>query len=115
VDLARKLQLKPGVSIRLVNAPRDLPLELPVQPQSRNILLFAANRADLAKHAPKFLARATDAELVWIAYPKKSGSIKTDIDRDHGWEPVSEAGWEGVRLVAIDETWSAMRLRPVSR
>ncbi len=115
MDLAKKLQLKPGVSIRVVNAPGDLLLELPVQPQSRNILLFAANRAELAKHAPKLLAKATDTDLMWIAYPKKTGAIKTDIDRDHGWEPVSEAGWEGVRLVAVDATWSAMRFRPIDR
>ena len=115
MELAQKLQLKKGASIRVVKPPRGVILELPVQPKSRNILLFAASRAELAKRAPEILARATDADLIWIAYPKKSGAIRTDIDRDHGWEPVTAAGWEGVRLIAIDETWSAMRFRPVSR
>lgn len=115
MDLAKKLQLKPGVSIRLVNAPGSLLLDLPIQPRSRNFLLFAPSQADLVKHAPKLLARATGDDFAWIAYPKKTGAIKTDIDRDHGWESVTQAGWEGVRLVAIDETWSAMRFRPAKR
>ncbi|NWF84656.1 MAG: hypothetical protein HXY18_12585 [Bryobacteraceae bacterium] len=115
MELARRLQLKPGASIRVVNMPKGIVLELPVQPKSKNILLFAASRLDLARHAPVILAKATDEDLIWIAFPKKSGPIQTDIGRDHGWEPVTEAGWQGVRLIAIDETWSAMRVRPAKR
>ncbi|MEQ1819245.1 MAG: hypothetical protein ABL871_11615 [Terricaulis sp.] len=115
MELAKKLQLKTGSSIRVINAPGDVSLDLPIQPKSRNVLLFVAGRAELGKHARGLLATATDADLLWIAYPKKSGAIKADIDRDHGWEPVTEAGWEGVRQVAVDETWSALRFRPVNR
>lgn len=115
MELAQKLQLKPGLSIRVVNLPKGIVLELPVQPKSKNVLLFAASRVELARHARAILAKATDEDLIWIAFPKKSGSIQTDLDRDHGWEPVTEAGWKGVRLIAIDETWSAMRVRPVRR
>lgn len=115
MELAKKLQLKPGISIRVMNPPKGVVLELPVQPRSKNVLLFAGSREELAKLAPAMLGRATDEDLIWIAYPKKSGSIKTDIDRDHGWEPVTEAGWQGVRLVSLDETWSAMRFRPAAR
>ncbi|WP_394141037.1 hypothetical protein [Cytobacillus oceanisediminis] len=35
-----------------------------------------------------------------------------DLTRDEGWEPVKEAGYTGIASVAIDETWSTMRLRP---
>lgn len=38
--------------------------------------------------------------------------MKTDISRDAGWDAVHAAGWEGVAMVAIDDTWSAMRFRP---
>lgn len=115
MELAGKLQLKRGATIRVFNLPKGLILDLPVNRRSSNSLLFAANRADLAKHAPAVLARSSDDHLVWIAYPKKTGGIATDLDRDHGWEIVTEAGWEGVRLIAIDSTWSAMRFRPSSR
>jgi hypothetical protein len=114
VSLATKLQLKRGATVRIINAPRGLILDLPIQPRSANILLFAASRADLERYAPSILARATGANLLWIAYPKKSSGIETDISRDHGWEPVTDAGWECVRIVAVDETWSALRFRPAS-
>lgn len=49
--------------------------------------------------------------MLWFVYPKKTGSIPTDITRDHGWEPVNQTGFAGVRQVAIDTTWSALGFR----
>ena len=53
--------------------------------------------------------------VLWIAYPKKSSKkYKSDLSRDHGWEAVGEAGFEGVRQIAIDSDWSALRFRKVA-
>ena len=52
--------------------------------------------------------------LLWFTYPKKTAKIKADITRDTGWESVRAAGWRPVTQIAIDETWSALRLRPES-
>ena len=52
--------------------------------------------------------------LLWVTYPKKSGKIKTDISRDMGWEAMTQAGWDAVTLVSVDDTWSALRLRPLA-
>lgn len=50
--------------------------------------------------------------MVWVAYPKKSSKQYTcEFDRDHGWEAFGSAGFEGVRMVAIDANWSALRMR----
>lgn len=50
--------------------------------------------------------------LFWMAYPKKSSKKYTSaISRDEGWGPLGALGFEGVRMVAIDEDWSAFRLR----
>jgi hypothetical protein len=50
--------------------------------------------------------------VLWFAYPKKSSKrYKSDISRDEGWAPLGELGFEGVRQVAIDEDWSALRFR----
>ncbi|MCI4671004.1 MAG: hypothetical protein MRZ79_22900 [Bacteroidia bacterium] len=53
--------------------------------------------------------------VLWIAYPKKSSTrYKSDIHRDSGhWAPLGKMGFEGVRSVAIDEDWSALRFRQV--
>lgn len=46
-----------------------------------------------------------------MAYPKKSSSIKTDIDRDHGWEPFRPLDLHAVTQISISPTWSALRFR----
>jgi hypothetical protein len=54
---------------------------------------------------------ALDVTL-WIAYPKKSSKKYTsDINRDIGWQPIGDLGFEGVRQIAIDDDWSALRFR----
>jgi hypothetical protein len=48
---------------------------------------------------------------LWLLYPKTSGAIRTDITRDHGWEPVLAAGFLPVAQVAVDADWSGLRFR----
>lgn len=52
--------------------------------------------------------------LVWIAFPKKSSNIPTDMSRESGWSLFEENEWLPVRQVAIDDNWSALRFRPRS-
>jgi hypothetical protein len=75
------------------------------------VLLFTKDKAALDKLLPKALKASKEDGLFWVAYPKKSSAIKTDITRDKGWDALQAAGYEPVSLVAIDETWSAMRFR----
>jgi hypothetical protein len=72
----------------------------------------AAEMTTIAKSLSKHLAE--DA-VFWIAYPKKSSQkYKSDINRDSGgWTVLGSLGYEGVRSVAIDEDWSALRFRNV--
>ena len=52
--------------------------------------------------------------LLWIAYPKGTSKKYTcEFNRDTGWATPGKLGFETVRLVAIDEDWSAMRFRRV--
>ena len=49
---------------------------------------------------------------MWFAYPKGSSKkYKSQINRDSGWEVFGREGFEPVRMVAIDEDWSAVRFR----
>lgn len=48
---------------------------------------------------------------LWLAYPKKSDAIRSDLTRDHGWEPIDALGLLAVTQIAIDENWSALRFR----
>ena len=52
--------------------------------------------------------------MVWLAYPKGSSKkYKSTIDRNSGWAGMGTAGFEPVRMVAIDEDWSGLRFRRV--
>lgn len=65
------------------------------------------------------LVRSIDRKLIgdvifWICYPKASSKkYSCDFNRDSGFEILGEFDFEGVRQVAIDEDWSALRFRKV--
>ena len=61
----------------------------------------------------KAIARKAEGDaVVWFAYPKGSSKkYKSEINRDHGWKVLGDAGFEPVRMVAIDEDFSAVRFR----
>lgn len=124
--LAQKLFIKPGFRVLGLNVPAEVEPLLHPLPDGATIeddasgefdavVLFVRNAAELERFAPTALTAAPDDTLLWIAYPKKSSGIKTDINRDRGWEPVTNAGRCGVAQIAIDETWSALRFRPLER
>lgn len=127
MSIARKLLIKPGMKIGINNAPehyRELLGELPagtevaVSPapgELDQLHLFVRSVAELEATAPAALGLVKYDGHLWIAYPKKSSKIKTDINRDVGWDVVKQAGLVGIASIAIDETWSAVRFRPSER
>jgi hypothetical protein len=113
--LATKLGVKPGLDVVVMEAPDGYGDRIPgasARGKGDVVLAFAKDSRALAKVGPKALAAAKEGGRVWIAYPKKSSGIPTDLTRDVGWASVTKAGWRTVALVAIDEAWSAARLRP---
>jgi len=107
-SVAEKLLLKPGMTIAALNAPKDAP---PLGPAAKNVetadavVVFAVHAADLT------IPQGMQAKArLWICYPK-AGKLGTDLSRDTLWPLLEKRGFEGVRLVAIDDTWSAMAFR----
>lgn len=74
---------------------------------------FLMSAADADKLAPVAIAAVKRDGWLWLCYPKGTSKLKTDLNRDKGWDTVASLGWEGVSLISIDETWSAMRFRPI--
>ena len=116
--LLRKLQVKHGRSLRLVNAPdgyvqRISPLPdgsaLVTEGYADVVQAFVHSKGDVDEHAEE---ATSAAGIVWMTYPKQSSKVKTDIDRDSGWDALRALGWDPVSQISIDEVWSALRFRP---
>lgn len=125
-DVYAKLKVKDGMDLLILNAPEaylTVPDELQVsvtidiQPKADRypfVQLFTKNRQELQAWAEKAVQFLEEGGLLWICYPKKSSSLYEDLSRDEGWEAITTFGLEGVSLISVDDTWSAMRFRPQS-
>ena len=114
MDLLKKLQIPPGTRVFLVDAPDGFKIGLQLSKSEKKnaaVLMFAANSKKLGKNARVAIEAARTGRLSWIAYPK-AGQLGTDLNRDKLQELMKRFGIEGVRLVSVDDVWSAMRFRP---
>jgi len=105
-----KMKVMPEMAVLVVNAPAhirpfgpeitciDTPSSVPGHSFPAGIL-FAVNSAELASYAASFTRTIEPDGLLWIAYPKKTSSLISDLHRDNGWQ-------------AIDDDWSSVRFRP---
>lgn len=120
MSLAKKLLFKKGCRYAVVNAPEGFSLpreQLPPEAVESEegpygfLLLFARSVDELEKHGPAAVSKLEEDGLFWVAYPKKSSKLHTDLSRDSGWDVLNDRDYVGVSLIAMDDDWSAMRLR----
>jgi hypothetical protein len=118
VSVASKLQIKPGQTVCVIGRPQDVALDLGQEPEvvqdpsrSDAVIVYCANRADLEQLSEPLLAAAGRDALTWVAYPK-AGQLGTDLNRDRLAALLQSEGVRPVRQIAIDDVWSALRLRP---
>lgn len=120
-SFAQKLNLKPDQALVLVNPPQgmaallagmlpDNPLIDRVGSQTEAVLVFLTKQAE-AESLAGIYAHLKPGGLAWAAYPKGGSKVPTDLNRDILWKLVEPSGWRPVRMVALDDTWSAMRFR----
>lgn len=119
-----KLQLKDQKEIVVLNAPESFESEMaklkgvtihrgvPSAKEVHFLLAFVMTQPEVDAAVKTIAARATGDAVVWFAYPKGSSKRYTStINRDSGWDSLGAAGFEGVRMIAIDEDWTAVRFR----
>jgi hypothetical protein len=116
--LAKKLGIKPGHRLMLLEAPASLALELPdgvqVVRQARGkadvIVSFHTERAGFARRLPRLRECMEPACGLWIAWPKKASKVPTDLTEN----VVRDTGLANAlvdnKVAAIDEVWSGLRL-----
>jgi hypothetical protein len=125
-SLAQKLRILEGSRVALLNAPDGYARTLDPLPGGAAVaainadtkdqydvtLLFARDHAELERLASSAIAATRDGGVLWIAWPRGGDKAKGAITRDTLWPVMAALGWGPVSNVALDETWSALRLRP---
>jgi hypothetical protein len=79
------------------------------------VQVFATRLSDISKFARSLSKHAAPNALVWISYQKKTSGASGELSRDIIREAMSPTGWRAVSIIAIDETWSALRFRPTTQ
>ena len=124
--LLKKLLIKPGLKVSIVNAPPGYIDKLTPLPAGAELvakqsaiadfaLLFVKNSQDVETFAASALKVLKPDGLFWLAYPKGGAKAGTDLNRDILWEKMKSCGVTGVAMVAIDDVWAAMRFRPIEK
>ena len=119
-----KLNLKDQKQIVILDAPASFEGELAALQNVEIIrdlkkakqvsfsLAFVITQRQVDALAPAIAKKVEADAVVWFAYPKGSSKkYKSQINRDNGWNVMGREGFEPVRMVAIDEDWSATRFR----
>jgi hypothetical protein len=119
--LAKKLGIKQACHVLLLNAPDGYPRMLEPLPATvvfehrvgarvDLVQFFVTERTDLAKRLASLRkALRTDAVL-WVSWPKKSSEVATSVTEDVIRELALPLGFVDVKVCAVDETWSGLKL-----
>ena len=118
--LVKKLGIKEGARVALVNAPANFQTELAelpdnvtfLKPASKSldlILLFVLSERILARDFSKLATRLTSNGMIWIAWPKKSSGVATDLTFERVQRIGLDARLVDVKICAIDDTWSGLK------
>jgi hypothetical protein len=119
--LARKLSLKDGMRIWWGEMPASVRAEI----ERERILLhwlawpeapidaahvFVTERAALEDHVARLRPLLAPAGFLWVSWPKKAARVPTDVTEDAIREVALPAGLVDVKVCAVDETWSGLKL-----
>jgi hypothetical protein len=117
--LAKKLGIKPGDRVGVLGAPDGFALPEPppgVEVRTRAhgrfavIVSFHTRRADLERRFPTLMDAVEVDGGLWIAWPKRSSGVATDVTEDTVREVALPTCMVDNKVCAIDDTWSGLRL-----
>ena len=123
--VAKKLFIRPGTRWLFYNAPDNYLTILEPLPEGAEpyfatggdfagVQLFILNSADLVKSLKTIMPILKPDTIFWITYPKKSSKIKSDLEMMGNWDIVGNYGYTSVAAASIDETWTALRFKPIA-
>ena len=114
--LVKKLGIKDGYRVLLRNAPARLPEELGEYRKRRFeknldlVVLFAETFAGFKGEFAKLMHAIHRDGTIWVAWPKKSSGIASDLSEDAIRNHALTTSFVDVKVCAIDDTWSGLKL-----
>jgi hypothetical protein len=122
--LVKKLGIKPGDKLAMVNEPLAFPRELVDLPPTVEIvgadenpkpgtlnvvILFLKSQAELKKLLPAMKTKITQNGMIWTAWPKKTSRVQTDLDENIIRDKGLSIGLVDIKVCAVNEIWSGLK------
>lgn len=121
----KKLNFKGQKQVFVINAPDSFDVHISSISETTTIspkitendriefaIVFVTKQKEIEKMAKAIIPKMEGDAILWMCYPKGSSKkYSCDFNRDNGWEMMGAYNLESVRMVAIDEDWSALRFR----
>ena len=114
----KKIGIKPGHRLAILNAPKGFDKELAPLPDGvvsadkaplDVAILFAANRAALGKHLHRLREKLSPAGMLWISWPKMSSGVATDLREGVVRDMGLAAGLVDIKVCAVNDVWSGLK------
>lgn len=118
--LIKKLGIKDGFRVALVNSPRGFKKELGPLPEKTKfapvvtdsldvILLFVNSEAELRRQFVILAANLVANGMLWVAWPKKSSGVATDLSFTNVQRIGLDADLVDVKICAVNDVWSGLK------
>jgi hypothetical protein len=119
--LPKKLGIRCGTRLAVVNAPQELPAWLGPLPEgvvqhaapqadSTLVHLFVTRRADLQAQLRALRALLAPDAALWVSWPKKASRVPSEVTEDLIRELALPLGWVDVKVCAVSAVWSGLKL-----
>lgn len=118
--LPKKLGFKPGLTAVYVDAPDHLDellgeldgvtVKRALRGHADLVLCFVTQRRDLERRATRLREAVAPDGMVWVCWPKRASKVETDMTEDVVREVLLPTGLVDVKVAAVDETWSGLKL-----
>jgi hypothetical protein len=121
-ELIKKLKFRDNGVV--LNAPEAIKLEFArlgfktafdKKVKSSNTLVFIYDNKELLDFLKNKLELIEPDSVLWLAYPKGTSKVNTDINRDTIRVTSESFGITTVTAISIDDTWSGLRFRPIDK
>ncbi len=119
--LAKKLGIKAGTRLRVSGAPANY--ETLLEPLPPSVLIsgriaseidiwhcFTSSAAELRKQLPEMIRGIKVDGAIWVSWPKKASGVPSTVTEDTIREHALPLGLVDIKVCAVDDTWSGLKL-----